>query len=135
VNLTQHGGQLVVLGFENFLATLETGKMSHRGWSEEVKITFSDGEMIIRMPPALLRNIPASVEIYKAGKVQEQIRPYVNWSWSFKRQAEGFITDVLDKNPLRISGNEAYQDLLLTELIWEKEMQRIGLNQRVKKSA
>lgn len=128
VNLTQHAGQVVVLGFNHFLATFETGKMSHQGWSEEVRITFADGEINLFLPPALLRNIPASVEIYRAGKIQEQVRPYINWSWAFKRQAEAFVLDILEHRPMQNSAEEAFKDILLTESIWEAEMQRINSN-------
>jgi len=131
VNLTDHGGQLAVLGFEKFVATLETGKMSHRGWSEEIRIKFSDGEINIAMPPALLRNIPASVEIYRAGIVQEKIRPCVNWSWAFKRQAESFVSDILENKSMRNSAQEAYQEILLTEEIWHREMQRLGIENKI----
>lgn len=127
VNLTDHPGQLVVLGFDQFLATLQTGKMSHGGWSEEIRITLTDGEIVIHMPPALLRNVPASVEIYYAGKRQEVVRPYVNWSWAFKRQAEHFVADVLEDRPMRNSAEEALNDVLLTEEIWRREMQRLGM--------
>lgn len=128
VNMTAHGGQLAVLGFKNFLASFESGKISHRGWSEEVRITFSDGEILLRMPPALLRNIPASVEIYRAGTVQQKFSPCINWSWAFRRQAESFVADILDQTPMRNSAEEAYQDILLTEEIWRHEMQRLGIN-------
>ncbi len=127
VNMTDHGGQLAVLGFKEFLASYETGKISHRGWSEEVRITFSDGEMLLRMPPALLRNIPASLEIYRAGQVQEKMSPCVNWSWAFRRQAESFVSDILYQKPMRNSAEEAYQDILLTEKIWRCEMDRLGI--------
>lgn len=133
VNLTDHPGQLVVLGFNDFLATLQTGKMSHRGWSEEVRITFTDGEIVLQLPPALLRNIPATVEIYRAGKIQEQIRPYINWSWAFKRQAEGFVSDILTQQPMRNSAEEAFEEILLTEQIWAREMQRLGLHTSMEK--
>lgn len=127
VNMTDHGGQLAVLGFDNFLATFETGKMSHQGWSEEVRITFSDGEILLSLPPALLRNVPASLEIYRAGAVQEKIRPCVNWSWAFRRQAESFVSDILGKKQMLNSAEEAYQEVLLTEKIWRCELQRLGI--------
>lgn len=135
VNLTDHGGQLVVLGFHNFLATLETGKMTHRGWSEEIKMTFSDGEIILCLPPALLRNVPASVEIYRAGKIQEKLKPYINWSWAFRRQAEGFVTDILEKRESRISAEEAYKEILLIENMWQREMHRLGLHHKMEETA
>ncbi len=127
VNLTDHPGQLAVLRFPHFLATLQTGKMSHRGWSEEIKMTFADGEIHLSLPPALLRNVPASVEIYSAGAVQERIRPCVNWSWAFRRQAEGFIQDILQDRPMRNSAREAYEDILLVEALWEREMDRLKI--------
>lgn len=131
VNLTEHQGQLAVLRFPGFLATLQTGKMSHHGWSEEVRMTFTDGEINLSLPPALLRNVPASVEIYRAGKIQERIHPCIPWTWAFRRQAESFVFDVLHKRPMRIEASEAYQDILLVETIWEKEMQRLGMLQTV----
>lgn len=135
VNMTDHSGQLAVLGFSQCLATLETGKMSHRGWSEEVKITFTDGEISLRLPPALLRNIPATVEIYRAGNNQERIQPCVNWSWAFRRQAEGFVSDILENKPMRNSAEEAFIDILLTETIWKREMNRLGIQHKMDKCA
>lgn len=135
VNLTEHTGQLVVLGFDHFMATLETGKMSHWGWSEEIKITFSDGEIHLCLPPALLRNVPATVEIYRAGNIQEKIRPCVNWSWAFRRQAEGFVSDILEDRAMRNSAEEAYEEILLTETIWKREMHRIGKAKTIKEFA
>lgn len=129
VNLTDHPGQLAVLGFNHFTATLQTGKMSHGGWSEEIRITFTDGEIVLNLPPALLRNIPASVEIYHAGATQEVVRPCINWSWAFRRQAESFVSDILAQKPMRNSAEEAYQEILLSEAIWQKEMQRLDIKQ------
>lgn len=130
VNLTDTPGQLVVLRFPTFLATLQTGKMTHKGWNEEIKMTFTDGEIHLCLPPALLRNVPASVEIYRAGIVQERIRPCINWSWAFRRQAEAFIFDIQHQTPMRNSAADAHQDILLTEAIWEQEMQRLNRNNR-----
>lgn len=127
VNLTEHAGQLAVLGFNGFLATLETGKMSHNGWSEEIKITFADGELHLCLPPALLRNVPGSVTVYKAGKTQEKVTPCIDWSWAFRRQAEAFVNDILQDKPMRNSAEEAYKELVLIESIWKAEMQRLGV--------
>lgn len=135
VNLTDYGGQLVVLGFNQFLATLETGRMSYRGWSEEIKITFADGEIHIYLPPALLRNVPAKVVIYRAGKIQEESHPHLDWSWAFRRQAEAFVTDIVEDRQSRISAEDAFQEVLLIEEMWRQEMARLGLNHRLEKSA
>lgn len=131
VNLTEHPGQLAVLGFKQFSAVLQTGKMSHGGWSEEIKMTFSDGEIILKLPPALFRNMPASVEVYYAGTRQEVVRPFINWSWAFRRQAEHFVSDILEQKPMRNSAEEAYQEILLTETIWQKEIERLGISKQL----
>jgi len=74
--------------------------------------------LTIRTPPALLKNVPASVELYRAGSVQELFSPQINWTWSFRRQAEAFVDAVLDGKPLSISGDEALEELRLVEQIW-----------------
>lgn len=125
VNLTANAGQLVVLNFKQCLAILETGKMSHQGWSEEVHIIFTDGEIHMQLPPALLKNVPAAVQIYNAGKTQEMIQPYFNWTWAFKRQAQAFVDDVLAQRPMLNSAAEAYQEILLIESIWQAELARL----------
>src|SRR3989338_5719464 len=121
-SVTECVGQLAVLKFDSFYATLQTGKMSHRGWSEEINIIFSEGEIKLQLPPALLRNVPASVTVYRAGKIQERTHLCPNWSWSFQRQAVAFVNDILDDNPMRNSAEEAYLDILLIEKLWRYEI-------------
>ncbi|OGT36378.1 MAG: hypothetical protein A3F11_10065 [Gammaproteobacteria bacterium RIFCSPHIGHO2_12_FULL_37_14] len=121
-SLTECVGHLAVLKFDHFYATLQTGKMSHRGWSEEINIIFSEGEIKLQLPPALLRNVPASVTVYRGGKIQERTRLCPNWSWSFRRQAEAFVNDILDDSPMRNSAKEAYLDIVLIEKLWRYEI-------------
>lgn len=123
-NLTSNKGQLVVLDFGDFLATLDTGRMSHLGWSEKVVITFTDGEIVLELPPALLRNVPASVHIYEAGTTQMLRKPLVDWSWSFHRQAESFVSDILHNKTMRNSAEEGLNEIELVESIWAMEMKR-----------
>ena len=47
------------------------------------------------MLPALLRNTPARVQLYRAGDHQHVVSPQCGWTWSFKNQAQGFVGDVL----------------------------------------
>ena len=115
VNLTRRAGQVAVLDFGEFIATLETGCASSREWDEVVEIYFADGRLTIRTPPALLKNVPASVELYKAGTVQEVITPRCSWSWSFRRQAEAFVADVLANRKSIISGMDVLEDIRLIE--------------------
>lgn len=124
VNLSSQAGQVAVLDFGGFVATLETGRASNRGWDEVTEVYFANGCLTIRTPPALLRNTPATVELYKAGTVQEIVTPQCNWSWSFRRQAEAFVNSVLEDRESMSSGADALEDLRLIEEMWRAEMAR-----------
>lgn len=126
VHLDPRAGQIAALRFGGMMALVETGRTSNRGWDEVTEIYFSDGRLTIRTPPALLKNVPAAVELYRAGSVQEVMAPQCHWTWSFRRQAEAFVAAVLDGEPLLISGAEALEDLRLIETMWRMEMTRTG---------
>ena len=120
VNLTRPAAQVAVLDFGDFSATMETGRASSRGWDEVTEVYFADGRLTLRTPPALLRNVPASVELYTAGKVQEIVSPQPPWSWAFRRQAQAFVDDVLGGRPPLSPGADAVRDLLLIEEMWRR---------------
>ena len=125
-SLDAQRGHVAVLNFGNCIATLETGRASNRDWDEVTEFFFADGRLTIRTPPALLKNVPARVELYKAGAIQEVVSPQINWTWSFRRQAEAFVAAVLDGEPLSITGAEALEELRLVERIWRAEVERIS---------
>ena len=118
VHFSRQAARLAVLDFGPFLASLETGRSSYRFWDETTDIFFHDGRLRIVTPPALLRNVPATVELYKAGEVQEITLPQCQWSWAFRRQAEAFVNDVLSGQPSVNSGADALLDLRLAEEMW-----------------
>ncbi len=117
-------GQIVVLNFGSFIAALETGRTTNRGWDEVTEVFFSDGRLSIRTPPALLKNVPATIEIYKAGSVQEVVSPQINWTWAFRRQAEAFVDAALDGTPLSIGGEEALEEMRFVEQMWRTALER-----------
>ncbi|HYV40054.1 MAG TPA: Gfo/Idh/MocA family oxidoreductase [Gemmataceae bacterium] len=123
-HLSGPGGQIAVLNFGDFTATLETGRTSNRGWDEVTEVYFADGRLTLRTPPALLKNVPATVELYKAGAVQEIVAPQCNWTWSFRRQAEAFVNNILEVKESISSGAEALEDLRLIEEMWRVELAR-----------
>jgi predicted dehydrogenase len=124
VNLTRQAAQLAVFNFGVFSATLETGRSSNRSWDEVTEVFFADGRLTLRTPPALLKNVPATVELYRAGKTQEIVSPQSAWTWSFRRQAQAFVDDILGNRESLASGGDALQDLHLIEDIWRMEMRR-----------
>ena len=91
------------------IALFRDGLFSGREWDENIEIYFANGRMRIEMPPALLRNVPAKVELYKAADIQETRLPHSEWSWAFRRQAEAFIRDVRE-------GRESFQ---AARILWK----------------
>lgn len=116
--------QLSILDFGDFRATLETGKSTHRDWDEITEVYFADGKLTLKTPPALLKNVPASVEIYRAGNVQQILVPRCDWTWSFRRQAQAFVDDILAAREPIASGRDSLQDLLLLEELWRVDQAR-----------
>lgn len=130
-NMTGSPGQVAVLDFGNFVASLETGDATNRGWDEVTEVFFQHGCLTLRTPPALLKNVPASVELYKAGSVQQVIQPRPNWTWAFRRQAEAFVNNILDQRPPLSPGSDAIEDLRLIEEIWHADLARTAARNRI----
>lgn len=114
-------GGLAVLDFGAFRATLETGSTSARGWDEVTEVFFADGRLVLRTPPPLLRNVPAEVELYRAGDEQQICRPQLPWSWSFRRQAEAFVDDIRTGAESLSPGSDAREDVHLIETMWRRQ--------------
>jgi len=107
-----------IIGYEDFNVSFETGHISSRFWDEEVKVYFQHGWVDVKVPPPLLRNVPADVYVYKAGSVQRMEVPYASWTWSFKNEAEHFIQCILkDQEPLT-SGHDSFKDTVVVEAIY-----------------
>jgi predicted dehydrogenase len=117
-----NAAQVAVLDYDTFTTTLETGTSSNSGWDESVEIYFEHGKLTLTLPPALLKNVPAKVKLYRAGKYQEVIEPQFQWNWAFRNQAESFINDILSGKKSLIEAENALLDLELIEEIWSKDV-------------
>jgi len=122
VNLASRGGRVAVFDFNGYLALLETGHYPDQGWDEITEIYFEHGCLRIKTPPHLLRNVPAEVELYKRGNKHELSSPICGWTWSFRRQAEAFIEDVIQGKARLTDGEDALEDMGLVEEMWKKEL-------------
>jgi len=111
---------VVVLAMDDFSAALELGHLSANAWDEQTKLYFADGWIEVRTPSPLLKNVPATVELYKAGKIQEVLSPYTPWEWSFRRADEQFINDILNDEASRSSGEDSLKDMAVIEEIFKR---------------
>lgn len=118
---------VVILDIAGTRAVIESGQVSHYRWDEHTQIYFRHGWIKTWAPPLLLKQIPAEVEIYKAGEEQIFSRPIPQpaWSWSYKREVEHFIECLRTGEPFRSSAEDTRTDVRLFE-----EIYRIYLGQR-----
>jgi predicted dehydrogenase len=120
VDLRRPNGRLVMFDFGEFPGVLEMAEVDFGEWSEGVEILFEKGCLRVELPPPLLRNVPARVELYRGGERKEKVRPEVPWSWAFRRQAEAFIADIREGNEPIASGKDSLEDMILIERIWRR---------------
>ncbi len=109
------GGKVMLMEYEDFAAIIETGWLSASFWDESTEIYFRDGRVRILTPPPLLRNVPAEVELYRAGNTQVHQRLVAAWDWSFRRSAEHFIDCILTDQEPRSSGRDSMIDIRIVE--------------------
>ena len=128
VDLDDNGySGVVIFDMAGVRVTLETGGISHYRWDEHTQIYFQHGWVHTWAPPLLLKNTPAEVEVYRAGEAQEFSHPVPKprWTWSYRREAEHFVSNVRNDEPFRSSGEDTLTDVRLFEDIF-----RMFLEQR-----
>jgi predicted dehydrogenase len=115
--LRQNNG-LAVLSCDGVPVLLETGRVEHSGWDESVQVFMERGWLTIQTPAPLLRDVPASVELYRGGDASRTERLELPSSWAFRRQAEAFLADVRHGRSTANSCEDAHRDVHLVEEIW-----------------
>jgi len=122
VDLTRRNGRLVTFDFGEFPAVLEMAEIASHDWQEGVEIIFERGRLTLQFQSPMLRNVPARVELTRAGEHRESVVLPLPKSWAFRRQAEAFVADVAARREPLASGRDAVGDLRLTEAIWRQHL-------------
>jgi predicted dehydrogenase len=119
---------VAVLDVAGTRAVLETGRLSHYRWDEHTQVYFQDGWIQTWAPPLLLKQVPAEVEIYRAGKQQTFSRPIPAdaWSWAYRRELEHFISACQSGEPFRSSAQDTRTDVRLFEEIYRRHLEQRG---------
>jgi len=125
VELARRNGRLVNFDFGEFPAILEMAEIPFTDWQEGVEILFERGRLTLRFPSPMLRDVPARVELTRAGQNPEKFVPRLGKSWAFRRQAEAFVADVAARREPLASGRDAVADLCLAETIWRQYLQNL----------
>src|SRR4051794_16230981 len=120
---------VVILDLAGTRAVLETGTISHYRWDEHTQVYFQHGWVQTWAPPLLLKQVPAEVEIYRAGKTQSfsQPVPQPMWTWSYKREAEHFIECVRSGAAFRSGAEDTRTDVRLFEEIFPGYLTQRGI--------
>lgn len=120
---------LVTFDLAGVRATLETGKLSHYRWDEHTQIYYRDGWIHTWAPPLLLRQVPAEVEVYRAGSTQEFSRPIAQpaWSWSYAREMAHFVACLQSGEPFRSTATDTRTDVRLFEDIYRQFLTQRGV--------
>ena len=117
-DLRRPNGRTVLLDFGDFPAVLDMAETSGPTWNEGVEATFERATLTIAFPPPLLRNVLATITLRHAGSTTTIHPPPSGWSWSFRRQAEAFVTDIRERRTPLADGRDSLEDLRLAEAIW-----------------
>ena len=122
VHYQAKGISVATLGFDGFPGVFEFGQMDQRRWEEGVDVYFAKGRLRIELPPAMLRNVPATVELYRETPSggRDVVRPQADWTWAFKRQAEAFVADVRCHREPLASGADSVDDVRFLEDMWRR---------------
>jgi len=120
---------IVVLDIAGVRTVIESGQISHYRWDEHTQVYFEHGWVRTWAPPLLLKNVPAEMEIYRAGEAQEFSRPIPKpaWSWSYRREAEHFVSCVRTGEPFRSSGRDTRTDVRVMEEIYRAYLAEQGV--------
>lgn len=112
----QHGS--AAFDFGDFQAVLECAEMAQDEWTEGVEILFEKGRMTIELPAAFLKEVPATVTLYREGYSGQPETFSLAPSWSFRNQAQTFVDDILTGREPVSSGRDSIEDSRLLEDIW-----------------
>ena len=102
---------------------VESGRTSFHAWEEETQIYVEGGWVKASAPPLLQKNVPATVEIYRAGHDGHPPRLTTETAspeWAYREEAKHFLSGVLDGTPFHSSARDTLTDVPLFEEIYRK---------------
>ncbi len=110
----------IFFDYKKFYGSFDYIYSENKIWREGFEINFTKGKVKINLPPAFLKNQPASVKIYYDNGIKEKFEPKFDWSWSFKNQYIDLIKSIKYSKNSRSSAQDTLIDLKVIEKIWKK---------------
>ena len=107
------------MDFGGFETTLELAESKTEGWHEGIDVEFEGGRLNMRFPPPLKPGAVAEMSVDGVLGLDLPTAIPGGFRWAFQRQAEAFVTDIIeDRTPLADAA-DAINDLRLAEAIWQ----------------
>ncbi len=117
---------VVVLDFQGVTATLESGHIDYQGWDEHTQLFFDHGWVRTDAPPLLLKNVPASVEVYNGraaeGKTSTSTFPQHGRTWAYTEEMRHFVRSVRAGTPFTSPASDAMEDVRTLEGIYRSHV-------------
>jgi predicted dehydrogenase len=120
---------VVVIDAGGVPVTIESGWVAYEGWDEHTQIYLDGGWIRTEAPPLLLRNVPATVELYRAKdseKAKTSFFPENGRLWSYKEEMRHFVTNAQSGKPFTSSATDTLEDVRLLEDIYKLHIQNHG---------
>ena len=117
---------VALLDVEGVRAVIESGHLPYHGWEEHTQIYFERGWVKTCAPPLLLRNVAATVEVYRAeDQSHSEFFPPEGYTWSYKEEMRHFADCVLNDKPFRSPASDAMEDVRTLENIYRDFIERL----------
>jgi predicted dehydrogenase len=114
---------LVTLDLGGTRAVVESGYTRFHGWDEHTQIYFEGGWLRTQAPSLMQKEVPATVEIYRAGHDNtppQECREFASPSWAFREEAKHFLQGVATGEAFRSSADDTLHDVRLLEDIYRQ---------------
>lgn len=102
---------------------LELAKSASGAWIQGAEFVFERGRLLLELPSPMARGEAARVTISQNGNRPRVVELEVEPVWCFQKQAEGFISALLEHRRPLTSGEDAMDELRLTEALWRAALQ------------
>ena len=113
---------VVVLEIGGVRTVVESGAVAYHGWDEHTQLYFDGGWIRTDAPCLLLRNVPATVEVYRGNtedKTLSQTFPAGGRVWSYKAEMQHFVASVKNGEPFRSPASDTIEDVRAFEAIFK----------------
>lgn len=117
---------VVILDVNGTRAIIESGGVAYHGWDEHTQVYFQKGWIKTCAPPLLLKNVPATVEVYRAvpNRQTQNLIPGDGWSWAYKRELQHFLKCIIDDAQFRSPAEDTITDVRLFEDVYRMFIRR-----------